>query len=74
MVGNTRIHLDQVVGLGHFIELEAVLERGQTDEQGQETVSGLMRQLGIEKDDLIDVAYIDLLKKKRASARQTLAL
>jgi len=61
-VGNTRIHLDQVEGLGCFLELEAVLGPDQTAEQGQEIVSDLMAKLGIAKADLIDIAYIDLLE------------
>jgi len=62
MVGATRIHLDQVQGLGTFLELEVVLKIGQSVEQGVVIAEGLMLQLGIEPDWLISHAYIDLLE------------
>ena len=61
MVGDTRIHLDQVEGLGEFVELEAVLGPEQTEQQGRAMVDELMQTLGIGEADLVDVAYIDLL-------------
>ena len=60
-VGNTRIHLDAVEGLGTFMELEVVLTAGQTEPQGFATAVELMARLGIADTDLVDVAYIDLL-------------
>lgn len=62
-VGQTRIHLDDVRGLGKFIELEVVLRVDQTDEQGQAIAEDLMRNLGVEEGDLIDGAYMDLMEK-----------
>ena len=67
LVGQTRIHLDDVEGLGHFMELEVVLENGQSDADGQKIAEDLMAALGVEKADLIHGAYMDLLEK--ASAR-----
>ena len=63
MVGTTRIHLDRVHGLGHFLELEAVLGPQQTLAQAYAMVASLMDQLAISDSDLIDVAYIDLLER-----------
>ena len=63
MVGHTRIHLDEVKGLGNFIELEVVLQPGQTDTEGQAIADGLMLQLGIQESDLISHAYMDMLEK-----------
>jgi predicted adenylyl cyclase CyaB len=63
MVGQTRIHLDDVRGLGQFMELEVVLRPDQTDEQGQAIAEDLMRKLGILEGDLIDSAYMDLMEK-----------
>ena len=59
--GHTRIHLDEVDGLGRFVELEVVLGPGETPEQG-ETIAGKFRAaLDIRDPDLIDCAYVDLL-------------
>lgn len=63
MVGQTRIHLDDVQGLGQFMELEVVMRPEQSAQQGELIASKLMTQLGISAEDLIDVAYIDLLEQ-----------
>jgi len=63
LVGQTRIHLDDVVGLGKFMELEVVLNPGQTDAQGQAEAEMLMVKLGIKKTDLIDSAYMDMFEQ-----------
>jgi adenylate cyclase class IV len=62
-VGNTRIHLDRVEGLGEFLELEVVLEPGQPTEEGTQRARELMERLGIGDANLVDVAYIDLLER-----------
>ena len=62
LVGQTRVHLDQVEGLGAFMELEVVLDEGQTAEDGARVAQELMHRLGIEPDSLITGAYIDLLE------------
>jgi predicted adenylyl cyclase CyaB len=66
LVGQTRIHLDDVEGLGQFMELEVVLEEGQSDADGQKIAEDLMSALGVERRDLIDGAYMDLLEKPSA--------
>ena len=62
MVGRTRIHLDRVEDLGDYLELEVVLEENEDVAAGEEEAAVLMRELGVEPDDLIDGAYIDLLE------------
>lgn len=62
LVENTRIHLDQVEGLGSFLELEVVLGPDQTTKQGEAIALNLMAKFGIKETDLIEVAYIDLLE------------
>lgn len=61
MVGRTRVHLDRVDGLGHFLELEVVLSEGESAEAGIEIVHELLAKLGISPLQLIKGAYIDLL-------------
>jgi predicted adenylyl cyclase CyaB len=62
LIGNTRIHFDQVEGLGDFIELEAVVGPEQSAQAAQQSAEYLMKQLEIQPTDLIDAAYIDLLE------------
>jgi adenylate cyclase class IV len=70
-VGNTRIHLDEVEGLGSFVELEVVLSPGQELEQGEATAATLMDQIGIIGEDLVEGAYIDLLELKAGEEAKT---
>ncbi len=62
MSGQTRIHLDEVEGLGCFMELEVVLRDGQPDAEGQAIAEDLMSRLGVQKADLLEGAYMDLLE------------
>jgi predicted adenylyl cyclase CyaB len=62
MAGQTRIHLDDVEGLGHFMELEVVMREGQGDEEGQAIARDLMKKLGVREEDLLDLAYMDLIE------------
>ena len=61
MAGRTRIHLDRVVGLGHFLELEVVLEEQEPSEAGVREAYELMARLGVEPSQLVEGAYVDLL-------------
>ncbi|HET9862648.1 MAG TPA: class IV adenylate cyclase, partial [Steroidobacteraceae bacterium] len=61
LVGRTRVHLDRVEGLGHFLELEVVLVDDESAEQGVREAGELMEKLGIQPEQLIDGAYIDLM-------------
>jgi len=61
LVGRTRIHLDEVEGLGCFVELEVVLRDGEGVERGQREARDLLDALEIPATDLVASAYIDLL-------------
>ncbi len=61
-IGNVKFHIDEVPGLGHFMEIEAgnigvelsaVELREQCDQY--------MRELSIREEDLVEVSYSDLL-------------
>jgi predicted adenylyl cyclase CyaB len=66
LVGRTRLHLDQVEELGHFLELEVVLSEGEPSARGVEEAHKLMAALGIASTQLIEGAYVDLLAQKHA--------
>ena len=63
LMGQTRVHFDQVEGLGNFLELEFVLGKNQDPEEGHIIIDDLMSRLGIDKSDLIAVAYADMIKE-----------
>ena len=62
LVGQTRVHLDDVEGLGQFMELEVVMQEKQSDAEGQAIAEALMASLGVAKTDLLEGAYMDLLE------------
>ncbi|MFP3502447.1 class IV adenylate cyclase [Burkholderia sp. SIMBA_062] len=61
LVGRTRIHLDRVDGLGDFIELEVVLGPDDDEAGGEAEAHDVFAKLGVAQDDLVAVAYVDLL-------------
>lgn len=64
MVGQTRVHLDDVEGLGQFMELEVVMRPDQSDAEGQAIAGDLMARLGIAEADLLEGAYMDLIEER----------
>ena len=64
MVGQTRVHLDRVEGLGIYVELEVLMEAGQSKEEGVSIAESLMAELKIEQSWLESEAYIDILEAK----------
>lgn len=71
LVGRTRVHLDEVENLGHFMELEVVLADGDSAEAGVAEAHALMRRLGIDASALVDVAYVDLLAQRPSGSSST---
>jgi predicted adenylyl cyclase CyaB len=63
LVGQTRIHVDEVPRLGTFVELEVVLKSGQSGAEAVAVARDLMTRLGIRGEDLVAEAYIDLLEQ-----------
>ena len=61
-VGQTRVHLDEVVGVGSFLELEVVLRENHSPEEGEVVAAELMGAFGVTEESLVDGAYIDLLE------------
>lgn len=63
LIGQTRLHLDAVHGLGRFLEFEVVLTPGQSETEGERILAELRRRFGIADDQLVAVGYADLLEK-----------
>src|SRR5215472_3599569 len=59
-IGQTRVHIDRVEDLGDFLEVEVVLRPDQSEEAGKRMAEELLAQLGIERNQLIAEAYVDL--------------
>ena len=67
LVGQTRVHIDEVQGLGHFLELEVVLRPEQSEAEGKRIAAALLSEFGIEKEQLLGEAYVDLLTRRAGS-------
>lgn len=63
LTGQTRLHFDEVEGLGNFIELEVVLRDGQSPDEGAAIARGLMETLGISDEHLLTGAYVDMIEQ-----------
>ena len=63
LIGRTRVHLDRVDGLGEFLELEVVLRDGEPAEHGIAEAHTLLQRLGVQPEQCIAGAYVDLLNE-----------
>ena len=57
---NVRIHLDDVEGLGRFIELEVMLCDEEPVENGEKLMRATLARLGLEGTHAIECSYVDL--------------
>ena len=64
MIGRTRVHLDEVRGLGHFVELEVVLADDEPATEGEREAHHLLATLGVPENARLAPAYIDLLERR----------
>ena len=60
-----RIHLDQVDGLGHFIEFEAVAPADSGLLHAETRIKALRRELEVDAADVIGESYCDLAEDAR---------
>lgn len=60
-VANVRVHLDEVVGLGTFLELEAVVDADHDDASCRGAVDRILEDLGLSAQPAITASYSDLL-------------
>ena len=63
---NVRIHFDQVVDLGVFVELEAVLSDTISEEEGRRQADFLCTQLELPLSGLLKESYVDLKLAREA--------
>lgn len=61
MHGNTRVHLDDVAGLGHFIEFEALVTPRHNIAKAHDAVEHLRARFAPAMGEPIGVGYADLL-------------
>lgn len=77
LIGNVRVHLDEVEGLGAFLEFEAVFDADTEEARNEETrkVAELMQRFGVRPSDLFDASYPELLRadssQREASNKST---
>ena len=60
MYHNVRIHLDDVAGLGTFLEFEAVISADADEAVSRQRLETLAAALGVRGEDRIAVSYSDL--------------
>ena len=63
MVRHTRVHLDDVDGLGDYLELETVLVDGLDRAAGQREHESVIEGLGLDRERFIAVPYRELLAR-----------
>jgi adenylate cyclase class IV len=62
----SRLHLDTVDSLGKFLEIEVILQEGESPEQAEQEARLWLQEFGIETDDLLAESYADLLESRLA--------
>ncbi|HMU59880.1 MAG TPA: class IV adenylate cyclase [Chitinophagaceae bacterium] len=64
-ISNVKFHIDEVPGLGSFVEIEAGnKEVNLTQEELQRQCEFYIKEFGINKEDLVDISYSDMLLEK----------
>ena len=61
-INNVKFHIDQIEGLGSFVEIEAIGEQGKSDEEDLlNQCKYYIDMLAIDSDKLIDQSYSDMI-------------
>ncbi len=66
-IDNVRVHLDVVVGLGGFLEFEAVMTPERDYEEEQRKLERYLSIFQIEPSQLVPLSYCDLMERKKAA-------
>ena len=65
ILGNVRIHLDEIENLGSFIEFESELGEKETGTRNAESlIKELIRLFDIKEENIVACSYADLLKAR----------
>jgi adenylate cyclase class IV len=64
LLDNVRVHLDQVDGLGTFLELEAVVDSTHDQAACRRQIDAIVAALGVADGDLLRASYADLLRDR----------
>ena len=62
LLDNIRVHIDEVDGLGSYMEVEAVIDAEHNEATCQQATQSLLRELEIAPADFEARAYVDLLQ------------
>ncbi len=62
ILDNVRIHIDNVIGLGNYLEIEIIFK---SIKDARKQMSGLIERLKLDEKNFIKESYSDLLLKKR---------
>jgi predicted adenylyl cyclase CyaB len=71
---NVRIHLDEVAGLGSFVEFEAVMGEGEDDATAYARVATLGDALELQPGDRISTSYGELMSDAASAPRPASSL
>lgn len=70
MLGNVRIHLDQVEGLGWFLEFEALVSPQHDVARCHQVLTELRERLAPALGEAIAVGYADMVEREQAPAEE----
>ena len=69
-LGPVRIHVDEVSGLGSFLEFEYTVGRAGDDElTARKRLDELQESFGISKNQLVETSYLDLVMRTSRESR-----
>lgn len=70
MIGNSRIHLDDVEELGHFLEFECLVSREHNLARCHDAITELRKAFQPVMGEVIDCSYSDLLARQSEHAHE----
>ena len=68
--GSVTLCLDEVDGLGRFLELENLVTDGGDRDTAERALLDLLDLLGVSRDRLIRASYLEMLLQKAARAEE----